>query len=113
MLSLSLSFQCGHPIHSRCLREYTKSGQYTCPVCSKAFVDMSESYSMIDVLISIFIIVVVVIVVILIFYEFIAISKINILIILFSFNSISIPIILFNYKYNFKTYFINLLFYFY
>jgi RING finger/CHY zinc finger protein 1 len=39
---------CGHWIHLKCIKEYVKSSSYTCPLCSKYIIDMSEHEKYID-----------------------------------------------------------------
>lgn len=39
---------CGHAIHHDCLVSYTQSGSYTCPICHKCLVDMSDHFRRID-----------------------------------------------------------------
>merc|ERR1712232_98294 len=36
--------KCGHTIHSNCLDQLMQSGQYKCPSCNTAMVDMSEQW---------------------------------------------------------------------
>lgn len=42
------ALQCGHYIHSKCLKEMYKHGHYACPVCSKSTQDFSEYYRKMD-----------------------------------------------------------------
>ncbi|PNX93897.1 RING finger and CHY zinc finger domain-containing protein 1-like, partial [Trifolium pratense] len=39
---------CGHTIHLGCVREMQKHCQYSCPVCSKSFCDMSRVWEKMD-----------------------------------------------------------------
>ncbi|PKI41675.1 hypothetical protein CRG98_037928 [Punica granatum] len=40
--------KCGHTIHMDCLREMAMQNQYRCPLCSKAAVNMSDNWRMLD-----------------------------------------------------------------
>ncbi|KAI5425786.1 E3 ubiquitin-protein ligase RZFP34, variant 3 [Lathyrus oleraceus] len=39
---------CGHTIHLGCVREMQQHFQYSCPVCSKSFCDMSRVWEKMD-----------------------------------------------------------------
>lgn len=39
---------CGHLLHSNCQSNMFKHGQYACPVCSKAMIDMTDAWSRIN-----------------------------------------------------------------
>ncbi|KAJ1418930.1 Zinc finger, RING-type [Sesbania bispinosa] len=39
---------CGHTIHLGCVREMEQHFQYSCPVCSKSFCDMSRVWEKLD-----------------------------------------------------------------
>ncbi|KAF5947844.1 hypothetical protein HYC85_013801 [Camellia sinensis] len=39
---------CGHTIHSQCVKEMEQHLQYSCPVCSKSYCDMSQVWQRLD-----------------------------------------------------------------
>ncbi|KAG8500974.1 hypothetical protein CXB51_003072 [Gossypium anomalum] len=39
---------CGHTIHLECVREMERHSQYSCPVCSKSFCDMTRVWERLD-----------------------------------------------------------------
>ncbi|KAG1371213.1 putative E3 ubiquitin-protein ligase MIEL1 [Cocos nucifera] len=39
---------CGHTMHSHCLREMLKHDKYSCPICSKSVTDMSRTWRKLD-----------------------------------------------------------------
>ena len=34
---------CGHPMHTKCFREYTVNGRLACPMCEKPLVDIQAT----------------------------------------------------------------------
>ena len=44
--------ECGHSVHSKCFQQTLASGNYSCPICKKSMVDMSNYWTMIDNMIS-------------------------------------------------------------
>lgn len=40
--------RCGHTIHLECVKEMERHFQYTCPVCSKSYCDMSRVWKKLD-----------------------------------------------------------------
>lgn len=39
-----IAMKCGHPIHTNCLKSYITHTGYTCPLCMKSVVNMTEHY---------------------------------------------------------------------
>ncbi|KAH7678821.1 RING finger and CHY zinc finger domain-containing protein 1 [Dioscorea alata] len=39
---------CGHTIHTDCFEELLEHNKYTCPICSRAAIDMSEQWRLLD-----------------------------------------------------------------
>lgn len=40
--------RCGHMMHMKCLEEYLKSGNFTCPLCKESLLDMSKCWDRMD-----------------------------------------------------------------
>ncbi|XP_028066987.1 probable E3 ubiquitin-protein ligase RZFP34 [Camellia sinensis] len=39
---------CGHTIHLQCVKEMEQHLQYSCPICSKSYCDMSQVWQRLD-----------------------------------------------------------------
>lgn len=44
--------ECGHAIHSKCYKQYLNTNHYTCPICKKSLIDMTENWQFLDQLIA-------------------------------------------------------------
>jgi len=44
--------KCGHTVHSKCFQDTLASGNYSCPICKKSMIDMSQHWQQVDNMLS-------------------------------------------------------------